>query len=99
MGAKLALLDASGEEPSIEAENEEQIDADQTTNESKTETKVALIFFAPIANGSVPVVPNLMPVNPPHGQRCNCGCVTNIPSLFEMAEMRRQAKLKQQQGP
>ena len=29
-----------------------------------------------------------------HGQRCACGCVPNIPSLFEMAELRRQARLK-----
>jgi uncharacterized protein with PIN domain len=30
-----------------------------------------------------------------HGQRCGCGCVPNIPSLFEMAELRKQARLKQ----
>jgi uncharacterized protein with PIN domain len=27
-------------------------------------------------------------------QRCACGCVPSIPSLFEMAELRKQAKLK-----
>lgn len=32
--------------------------------------------------------------NLPHGKRCDCGCVPNIPSLFEMAELRRQAKLR-----
>ena len=33
----------------------------------------------------------------PHPKRCDCGCVpSNIPSLFEMAELRRQAKLKAQ---
>jgi hypothetical protein len=30
-----------------------------------------------------------------HGERCACGCVPAIPGLFEMAELRRQAKLKQ----
>jgi len=30
-----------------------------------------------------------------HPPKCACGCVPNIPSLFEMAEMRKQAKLKQ----
>ena len=30
-----------------------------------------------------------------HGQRCACGCVPKIRSLFEMAELRRQAKKKQ----
>jgi len=30
-----------------------------------------------------------------HGQRCLCGCVPPIPSLFQMAELRKQARLKQ----
>eukprot|EP00568_Trieres_chinensis_P011399 CAMPEP_0183304290 /NCGR_PEP_ID=MMETSP0160_2-20130417/9428_1 /TAXON_ID=2839 ORGANISM="Odontella Sinensis, Strain Grunow 1884" /NCGR_SAMPLE_ID=MMETSP0160_2 /ASSEMBLY_ACC=CAM_ASM_000250 /LENGTH=271 /DNA_ID=CAMNT_0025467311 /DNA_START=27 /DNA_END=842 /DNA_ORIENTATION=+ len=35
------------------------------------------------------------PVNPLHGTpRCDCGCVPNVPSLFEMAEMRKQARLR-----
>ena len=29
----------------------------------------------------------------PHGQRCACGCVPQIRSLFEMAELRKQAKM------
>jgi hypothetical protein len=34
-----------------------------------------------------------------HGAVCACGCVPKIRSLFEMAELRRQAKLaKLQQG-
>eukprot|EP00980_Cylindrotheca_fusiformis_P027796 scaffold22560_cov135-Cylindrotheca_fusiformis.AAC.7 len=37
-------------------------------------------------------------ISPPapimHGQRCGCGCVPAIPSLFEMAELRRQAREK-----
>lgn len=31
-----------------------------------------------------------------HGQRCACGCVPNVLSLFEMAELRKQAKLKKE---
>lgn len=31
-----------------------------------------------------------------HDKRCDCGCVPKIPSLFEMAELRRQARLKKQ---
>jgi hypothetical protein len=31
-----------------------------------------------------------------HDQRCRCGCVPNILSLFEMAELRKRAKLKNQ---
>jgi hypothetical protein len=30
-----------------------------------------------------------------HGQRCTCGCVPAIPGLFEMAELRKQARMKQ----
>jgi uncharacterized protein with PIN domain len=33
-----------------------------------------------------------------HDRRCGCGCVPPILSLFEMAELRRQAKLKAQTG-
>jgi hypothetical protein len=37
-------------------------------------------------------------VNPatllPHGKRCGCGCIPPVPSLFEMAELRRQYKLR-----
>jgi uncharacterized protein with PIN domain len=29
---------------------------------------------------------------PGHGSRCACGCVPNVPSLFEMAEFRRKAR-------
>ena len=31
----------------------------------------------------------------PHGDKCRCGCIPNILSLFEMAELRRQHRLKQ----
>jgi hypothetical protein len=29
-----------------------------------------------------------------HDLRCSCGCVPKIPSLFEMAELRKQHRLK-----
>jgi hypothetical protein len=34
----------------------------------------------------------------PHGERCGCGCVPNVPSLFEMAELRRQYRLSLKNG-
>jgi hypothetical protein len=41
---------------------------------------------------------NTKSVNPatllPHGKRCGCGCIPPVPSLFEMAELRRQYKLR-----
>lgn len=36
--------------------------------------------------------------NATHSPRCDCGCVPAIPSLFEMAELRRQARLKKMNG-
>jgi hypothetical protein len=33
----------------------------------------------------------------PHPSRCACGCIPNILSLFEMAELRKQARLKKEQ--
>ena len=33
-----------------------------------------------------------------HPPRCPCGCIPNILSLFEMAELRKQAKLKKTKG-
>jgi hypothetical protein len=42
--------------------------------------------------------PKTKPVNPatllPHAKRCGCGCIPQIPTLFEMAELRRQYKLR-----
>jgi hypothetical protein len=45
---------------------------------------------------SAQVIPSnpLVPTTASHGQRCACGCVPAIPGLFEMAELRRQARLK-----
>jgi hypothetical protein len=34
----------------------------------------------------------------PHGERCACGCIPKVPSLFEMAELRRQYRLSQKNG-
>ena len=38
------------------------------------------------------------PASLPHGQRCPCGCVPDVPSLFEMAELRRQYRLGLKNG-
>jgi len=43
------------------------------------------VFCAPL--GSPPPAAAI-----PHGARCDCGCVPAIPSLFEMAALRRKAK-------
>jgi hypothetical protein len=45
-----------------------------------------------------PAINEQSPASPPipnaHGQRCGCGCVPQIKSLFEMAELRKQARLQ-----
>ncbi|KAG7369012.1 Mut7-C RNAse domain containing protein [Nitzschia inconspicua] len=46
-------------------------------------------LYCGVINGS------LAPVTK-HGERCACGCVPAIPSLFEMAELRKQARLRQE---
>ena len=40
---------------------------------------------------------NAPPPPVPHNARCACGCVPNILSLFEMAELRKQARLRAKQ--
>lgn len=57
-------------------------------------------FCMPIDNGTPLNLPIRLPVladTPPtieqrHGQRCDCGCVPNVMSLFEMAEARKKAR-------
>lgn len=48
------------------------------------------VFCAPLGQSTLP------PMVQVHNQRCDCGCVPAIPSLFEMAELRKQAKLAKQ---
>ena len=40
----------------------------------------------------IPPMVQMIPVA--HPSRCGCGCVPNILSLFEMAELRKQARLR-----
>jgi uncharacterized protein with PIN domain len=41
----------------------------------------------------LPVLSPRVPGTLDHGSRCACGCVPNVPSLFEMAELRRRARV------
>jgi uncharacterized protein with PIN domain len=54
------------------------------------------LFCAPVDSQSAPAPPPPQPTPIMHSQRCACGCVPNILSLFEMAELRKKARLKQQ---
>lgn len=54
------------------------------------------LFCAPI--GSVPQATEQiqLKVSQAHGRRCDCGCIPPVPSLFEMAELRRKARIRGQ---
>jgi hypothetical protein len=51
----------------------------------------AMIFCSPLGVDQAPPPP---PPPVVHAERCPCGCVPAVLSLFEMAELRKQAKLK-----
>lgn len=61
--------------------------------ESSTSEPDAALFCGDIdGNGSN--IPAPMPIPISHPPRCACGCVPNVKSIFEMAELRKQARLK-----
>jgi mRNA deadenylase 3'-5' endonuclease subunit Ccr4/uncharacterized protein with PIN domain len=63
------------------------------TEEAETETHPEALS----ADLFCSVIPNEESTGAKHGQRCTCGCIPAVPSLFEMAELRKQARLKQAQ--
>jgi hypothetical protein len=65
--------------------------AESSPAEDSTTAKspAAALFCAPTIAPPAPIM---------HGQRCGCGCVPAILSLFEMAELRKQARLKAANG-
>jgi mRNA deadenylase 3'-5' endonuclease subunit Ccr4/uncharacterized protein with PIN domain len=58
-----------------------------STDESTSPLDDAFQFCAPLNGNSIPPPPI-------HAPKCQCGCVPAIPSLFEMAELRKQARLR-----
>lgn len=65
-----------------------------TPSAESDSTGVPLQFCAPTGGAGISNSIPLPPLRQVHGQRCGCGCVPAMPSLFEMAERRKQAKLK-----
>ena len=57
------------------------------------------LFCAPLGTGAPPPPPPVVQPSEPsnHGQRCDCGCVPNVLSLFEMAELRKRHREQKQQ--
>jgi hypothetical protein len=108
VGARLSFVDAEEAEeadssskvlaPSSLLQDKAVSDESSTVLDPLSEALGAALFCAPTGQEAPapppPPVPQMLPNM--HGQRCACGCVPNILSLFEMAELRKQARLKQQ---
>jgi hypothetical protein len=101
IGARLSFVDAECTTSSDDLQNSlgtKEAAAAQKDSENGIqpgpELADAALFCVPLQEGtSAPPPPQIVPIA--HGQRCACGCIPKIPSLFEMAELRKQARLKQ----
>jgi hypothetical protein len=98
VGVQLELISGNNEQTGhvVSAKESESVNSQvaltvsTSTDESAPPPPVdgVIEFCAPV-NGGGPV-----PLPPAHHSQCACGCVPKILSLFEMAELRKQAKLK-----
>lgn len=81
-----------------EAEEEADVEvvADGEAGEFPNDNDNDATSTSPSLSSSSSPSPSSAPTGRPlnHGQRCLCGCVPNVPSLFEMAELRKQARLR-----
>lgn len=87
IGAKLALIQPSID-LSTESSNQEEAKQEQIKNDSD-DTPPERIQSAYVPEEAKHLVPQL---------GCDCGCVPPILSLFQMAELRKQARQRKQQG-
>jgi hypothetical protein len=97
IGAMFSLLNPAATESSKLSQNgTKPATASLETSSSDSGKKIDEMQFCLPANGSptFPMPVPGMPVLPTsqHGQRCACGCVPNVLSLFEMAELRKKAR-------
>eukprot|EP00934_Nitzschia_sp_Nitz4_P001677 Nitzschia sp. Nitz4//scaffold92_size79448//9347//11720//NITZ4_005382-RA/size79448-augustus-gene-0.29-mRNA-1//-1//CDS//3329560159//1677//frame0 len=77
----------------VQKEEKVQEETKEETPPPVAATSVQAAWCPPTGGASVPP-PSVVPVPVNHDIRCACGCVPAIPSLFEMAEMRRKAREK-----
>lgn len=77
---------------SADVTQESPVEPSGTANSPAPPEEVSLFCGAANGNGSIPPPPASLPTA--HPPRCACGCVPNIKSMFEMAELRKQARLK-----
>ena len=72
--------------------------AAETANPTKSVPPPVIedLFCSPLNGASPPPPPP--PIQQQHGERCDCGCVPNVMSLFEMAEMRKRRAAARRQA-
>ena len=89
--------------PPVQESNNDKITTNIANVESGNAETDPMMYcgFIGDSNASIPPPPppppfqgKGQPVHVVNDQRCVCGCIPSIPSLFEMAELRKQAKLK-----
>jgi hypothetical protein len=67
---------------------------EENVKEEKKEEALPLQFCMPTGAAPPPPLPIPAPATTVHKPRCDCGCVPNILSMFEMAALRKQARLQ-----
>jgi uncharacterized protein with PIN domain len=98
VGARFAFTDYNNGSSST-APPEDSLSAKDLIPKSRVPDDPTTLFCSPV-RGYDPVRPAPVAQTAPveHAQRCACGCVPKILSLFEMAELRKQARLKRVPG-
>lgn len=98
VGVELELiLDSTEQETEGDAlQDKDDPVAEVSTSESTDESEPSddAELYCGTVNGDSSTVPAPTPLPTTHPPRCSCGCVPKILSLFEMAELRKQARLK-----
>ena len=101
VGAELSISIPAEAEYPITVANVEDVASEQKTDLTELGTDATLFVCGVLENeGGSPSAypPPLTHVLPTaHQPRCGCGCVPNVLSLFEMAELRKQARLRAKQ--
>ena len=60
------------------------------------DSESAATISGPEPRGNDGILSIMTFAQPPHTPRCDCGCVPAIPSLFEMAQLRKEARLQKE---
>lgn len=96
VGVQLELISGNNEQAGhvVSAEESESVSSQVTSTVSTSTDESAPPPLDGVNEFCAPVNGGPVPPPPAHHSQCACGCVPKILSLFEMAELRKQAKLK-----